>query len=430
MLEIFFETYGCTANYNSTEIMKGLVRQAGLNITEDENFADLIVINSCIVKTATQEKIRRKIQDLLKKNKKIILAGCMPRLNSKIFPEYQERNLFFLDTTHVKDLISLIKDIQENNYLQEKYLKWRKEIKLNLPKIPKEKLIGVTQISEGCLGNCTYCITRLAKGRLFSYPKDEIIKSIKNDLGSGCKEIWLTSQDCASYGNDAKEFLLPELLQEICKAKKNFKLRAGMMNPNNVLQILPELIQIYKDKKIYKFLHLPIQSGSNRILKAMNRYYKKEDIKKIIKEFRKEFPEIHISTDVIVGYPGETEKDFNETYELVKFMNPETINISKFGKRPGTRAEKLEEISPGIMRKRTSKLAQLHKKLCNENQKKFLEKEFEVFANQKGFGNTYLARDENYKLFAVISKEKILGKKVKVKVKKLTPHYLISEMVI
>lgn len=427
MLEIYFESYGCTANHNSTEIMKGIVRQAGFNITSNPDFADLIIINSCIVKEPTQEKIRRQIQDLLKKNKKIILAGCMPRLNKD---KLDRENIFLLDTTHIKDLINLIQDIKNQTYDREKYLNLRKEIKSNLPKISKEKFIGINQISEGCLGKCSYCITRFAKGELFSYPQEEIISSIQSDLESGCKEIWLTSQDCASYENDKNKSSLPDILKEILKIKKKFYLRIGMMNPNNVLKILPELIEIYKDKKIFKFLHLPLQSGSNKILESMSRDYTKQDFLKIISEFRKEFPDIHISTDVIVGFPGETEDDFQETYDLIKELKPETINPSKFWPRPKTKAVNLpDQIPSEIKKQRATKITKLHHEICNENQKRFLNTEHEVLVDQIGFPGTYLARDENYKLFAIQSKEKILGKKLRVKVVRITPHYLISEVV-
>jgi threonylcarbamoyladenosine tRNA methylthiotransferase CDKAL1 len=425
-LEIYFETYGCTANYNSTEIMKGLVKQAGLNITSNPDFADLIVINSCIVKEPTEEKIRRRIQDLLKQKKKIILAGCMPRLNKE---KLNKKNLFLLDTSHIKNIIHLIEDIQKNNYKSEKFLEQREEIKLNLPKISKEKYIGITQISEGCLGECSYCITRIAKGKLFSYPKKKIIQSIKNDLQSGCKEIWLTSQDNASYGNDDKKYKLPELLNEIIKLKNNFFIRVGMMNPNNVLKILSELIEIYKNKKMFKFLHIPIQSGSNKILKSMRRKYKKEDFLKIISEFKKKFPEMHISTDVIVGFPGETERDFQETFDLIKKIKPETLNISKFWPRPGTTASRIQNQIPSkIKKQRATKIAELHKNICNKNQKKFIGTNHKVLVDKKGFEGTYLARDENYKLFAVRSKKDILGKIVDIKIEKVTPHYLIGEI--
>lgn len=429
MLELYFETYGCTANYNSTEIMKGLVKQAGLNITNDENFAEMIIINSCIVKEPTEEKIRRRVDDLLKQNKKIILAGCMPRLNRQ---KLQHPNLFLLDTTHVKDIVNLLKDIQSNQYDEKKYLSLRKEVKLNLPKVPKEKIIGINQISEGCLGECSYCIARLAKGKLSSYPLNEIINSITHDLESGAKEIWLTSQDCANYGNDAKEHSLPKLLKEILKLKYKFHLRVGMMDSNNILPILDELVEIYKNPKMFKFLHIPIQSGSNKILKSMKRKYKREDIQKIIRVFRKEFPDMHISTDIIVGYPEETDEDWKQTLELIKEMSPETINPSRIYFRQKTEAYKIpkeKRTDEKTITQRTTELGKLHKEICNENQKRFLGKEIEVLVDQIGFPGTYLSRDENYKLIAVNSKEKILGKKIKAKIKQVSSHYLIGGIV-
>ncbi|MBW2969253.1 tRNA (N(6)-L-threonylcarbamoyladenosine(37)-C(2))-methylthiotransferase, partial [Candidatus Woesearchaeota archaeon] len=411
MLEIFFESYGCTANKNSTEIMKGLVREAGLNITLNPNFADLIVINSCIVKSPTQEKIRRRVIDFLEQKKKVILAGCMPRLNQK---NLQKPNLFLLDTSHVKNLLNLIQDIVNKNYDSEKYLKLRKEVKANLPKISSEKKIGITQISEGCLGACTYCIVRLAKGKLFSYPQEDIINSVKKDLEAGCKEIWITSQDNAAYENEQGRYSLPKLLKKILNLKGKFFIRIGMMNPNNIKKILPELIELYKHPKMFKFLHIPIQSGSNKILKAMNRFYTKEDVLKIIKEFKKQIPNITISTDIIVGFPGETNKDFQETLNIIKKIKPEILNRSNFGPRPGTPAANLKEISPETMKKRATELMNLHLKICKENQKPWIGKKVKVLIDKKGFENTWLGRAENYKLFAVHSKQNILGKFVNV----------------
>ena len=439
MIDIYFETYGCTANYNSTEIMKGVVINSGLNITSDIKRADVIVINSCIVKEPTEEKIRRRISDILEKfpDKKIILAGCMPRINKDKLLE-QKSQLYLLDTSQTKNISNLIKDIYDNDYEPEKYLKKRNETKLCLPKFPEHKLIGITQISEGCLGNCSYCITRFAKGKLFSYPEEKIIESVKSDLDAGCKEIWLTSQDNASYGLDFEnpKRVLPELINKITSLSNKFYLRIGMMNPDNVLLILDELIEVYKNKKVFKFLHIPVQSGSNRILRSMNRNYTKEKFLEVINSFKKEFPEIHISTDVIIGYPGETEEDFNETFDLIKEIKPETINISKFWPRPGTPAASSESESKKIpqeeLKKRVLKIARLHKEICINEQSNFLNTTHNVLVDQKGlpgFPNTYLARNKNYKLFAVTSNKKLLGKTIDVKVKKTTPHYLIADVV-
>src|SRR3989344_5991699 len=392
--EIYFESYGCSANHNSTEIMKGLVKSAGLNITTNINYADLIVINSCIVKEPTEEKIRRQVQDLLKERKKVILAGCMPNLRKKSFIQ---NNLYMLDTSHIKDITNIIIDIKNNTYDQEKYLKKRNEIKLGLPKIPQEN----------------------------------IIESIKRDISAGCKEVWITSQDNSAYGKDLGGYLLPELIQEILELPGKFFVRIGMMNPDNVLKILDELIKIYKRPKMFKFLHIPIQSGSNNILKAMKRKYTKEDVLRIIDKFKKEIPDITIATDIIVGFPGETEKDWQETIDILNKINPEILNKSNYGIRPGTEAEKLnsKEISAEIMKSRAIELSDLHLNICNKIQNKFIGKTFEVLIDKKGFENTWIGRNNCYKLFAVPSDKNLIGKIVKVKVKKTTPHYLIGEVV-
>ncbi|MBD3247403.1 tRNA (N(6)-L-threonylcarbamoyladenosine(37)-C(2))-methylthiotransferase [Candidatus Pacearchaeota archaeon] len=433
--EVYFETYGCTANLNSSEIMKGLVKQAGLEITNNIEIADLIIINSCIVKGSTQEKIRRRVSDLLKKGKRVVLTGCMPRLNKKKF--LKKENLFLLDTKRATDIIRLIQDIVNGNCNSscDKYLKPNDEIKAALPKISSEKQIGITQISEGCLGDCTYCVVRLAKGKLFSYPKEKILKSIKRDVEAGCNEIWITSQDNAAYGNDIsnkdgkKKYLLPELLENILKIKGRFFVRLGMMNPNNVLKILPELIELYKNPKMFKFLHIPIQSGSNKILKEMNRKYKIKDVLKIIKEFKREIPEIVISTDIIVGYPGETQEDFLKTLNVVSKIKPEILNRSNFSSRSGTPAADLKPIKPRIMKKRSNQLMKLHLQICKELQKPWIGKEIKVLVDKKGFENTWLARTSSYKLVAVHSKENLLGKRINVKVKGSSPHYLLAETI-
>lgn len=426
MLEIYFETYGCTANYNSSEIMKGIVKQAGLNLTSDPDYADIIVINSCIVKEPTEEKIRKKFTDYLADGKKVILAGCMPRINEK---KLQKENLYLLDTSQSRRIAELIKDIMENSYDQEKYLKKRNEIKADLPKVSKEKYIGITQISEGCQGTCAYCIVRIAKGPLFSYPKEKIIESIKKDISAGCKEIWITSQDNAAYGNESGQYLLPELLKEILELKGDFYVRVGMMNPNNVLPILGQLIEIYKHKKMFKFLHIPIQSGSDNILSEMNRKYVREDVQKIVKEFRKQIPNLLISTDIIVGYPGETEKDFWDTLKLYEEISPEIVNPSNYYHRSGTPASSLEKLDPKIVKERSTELIILHKKICKELQELYENWEGKVLIDSKGYGNTYLGRMiPEYKLVAIQSNENILGKIVNARVEKVTPHYLIASL--
>jgi MiaB-like tRNA modifying enzyme len=427
---IFIETYGCSANQNNSEIMAGLLNQAGFLITNNEELADIIILNTCVVKSKTESKIKRRIQDL--KSKKIIIAGCMPETDIKALKKLN-RNLIFLGTHHFRDIVKVIRDYQEKNLdekQQNRYIEIKDEEKLNLPKIAQNKLISIHQISEGCLGECSYCKTRLAKGKLFSYPRENIIKSIESDLQNGAKEIWLTSQDNASYGLEKKgKSELPELLKDILNLKHNFKLRLGMMNPNNVLSILNELIEIFKDKKMYKFVHIPIQSASNRVLENMNRFYKIEDVENIITAFVKIIPNITIATDIIVGYPTEQEEDHKKNLEFIKKFRPSVLNLSKFSKHKQTLAGKLKELPNKIVKQRTTELMKEHRRTAEENKKVFLNKEIKVFINRKISENLYESRDENYNIVLLKTGKENLGKNVKVFIREIGVHHMQADII-
>lgn len=423
---IFIETYGCSANQNNSEIIKGKLTEAGLQFTENPEIADIIILNTCVVKEPTENSIKARIIELEKLNKPIIIAGCMPQVRKKWLTR---KNIYLLGISHITEITKLIRRITENNYNNLEFLANSKEVKLNYNKINSKKLIGITQTSEGCLGNCNYCQVKLVKGNLFSYPEENIIENIQNDLKKGCKEIWLTSQDLASYNlenNDKPAFI--NLLKKVLSINSNFKLRLGMMNPNHVLPILDNLMKIYEDEKVYKFLHIPVQSGSNKILKSMNRKYTKEQFIDIIKKFRTLFPEIIISTDIIVAYPGETEEDFQETLELIKQTKPDVMNFTRYWPMTGTRAAKLNQIDRKTASKRAAQVQKLHLQISLERNKPYEGKELVVFVNEQQ-GTNCLARDENYRLVVIKSRENLLGKTLKVKIKQAFSHYLLAEVI-
>jgi threonylcarbamoyladenosine tRNA methylthiotransferase CDKAL1 len=432
---IYIETYGCSANQNNSEILSGILMQSGYQLTNNEKIADIIIINTCIVKGKTEQKIKRRIQNLsrLYKSKLIIIAGCMPETDFNSLKKINPK-LIFLGTHHFTEVIKLIKDFNENQLTSKEqlnYLSKRNEEKILLSKISQNKLISIIQISEGCLGDCTYCKTKLAKGKLFSYEKEKIIKQIESDLQAGAKEIWITSQDNASYGLDkeGKKPMLPELLNEILKLKHNFKLRLGMMNPNNLFPILEQLIQIYNNKKMYKFIHIPIQSTSNQILKDMNRNYNIEKVEEIINKFKKEIPNITIATDIITGYPTETEKDNEKNLDFIQNFKPDVLNLSKFSSHKSTEAGKLSPLSKEIINKRATELMQLHRKTAEENKQKFRNKTLNVFINKKISENLYESRDDNYNIVLITSKDKsILGKNINIKIKNMGVHHMIGEI--
>jgi MiaB-like tRNA modifying enzyme len=283
-----------------------------------------------------------------------------------------------------------------------------------LPRIRKNNIINIVQICEGCLGDCSYCIVKKVKGKLNSYPSDKILKEIEGSVRTGCKEIWLTSQDNGCYGIDNDNSIV-ELLKRVIKIKGNFKIRLGMINPNHVLEHLDALISVFKDDKMFKFLHIPVQSGSDKILKDMNRYYTSDDFLKIVKAFRKEIPEITIATDIIVGYPTEGDSDFKQSIELIKELKPDVLNISRYWQMPGTEAAELPQLDVKEIMKRSKEMSSLFDSIALENNKKLVGKEYKVLVDEGKKGN-WIARNDNYKQIIINSDKELYGKCLNVKV--------------
>lgn len=347
-MKIFIKTYGCQANLNDSEIIAGILEKEKFEIVDSEKKAEAIIINSCSVKNKTQSKIFHYIEK--NKDKKIFVGGCLSRTI-----DIKKRYPFVLgvfDTNSIKE----IKKIIEKN--KDKFSDEKTE-KIILPVKRKNKKTAIIQISEGCLNDCTFCATKFSRGNLKSYSIEKIKKSFEKSVKEGCNLIYLTSQDNGCYGFDIKTNL-PELLNSLLEVEGNYKIRIGMMNPWHAVKILPELLKIYESDKIIKFVHLPIQSGSNKVLKDMKRLHGVKEFVKIIKEFRKKFSDISIATDIIVGYPTETEKDFEETIKLTEKVKPEVLNIATFSSRPKTKASKLKQLSSEIIKSRTKKINDIY----------------------------------------------------------------------
>jgi len=421
MAKIFIKTFGCSANYNNSEIMAGLLIKEGHQIVNKPKDAELTIVNTCTVKLPTEKKVKRKISDFFKLNKKIIIAGCMPEVQKdmlkKISPE-----LSFVGVHHTKEIANAVNKVIDGHLVD--LTGKRNETKLNIPVKRKNNIIQIIQISEGCNGECTYCIVRLAKGKLFSYPEDKIIKQINSAVKDGCKEIWLTSQDTAAYGQDINTNLV-SLLRKIISIKEEFKVRIGMMDPNNLILILDDLIELMKSEKIFKFLHIPVQSGNDEILKKMKRPYKISEFKKIIKKLRKEIPEITISTDIICGFPGETEKQFEDSINLMKETKLDVLNISRFWPRPGTEAALMKnQVHGRITKKRSQILTKEFNKICIERNKKWLGWKGGVLVDEIGQEGSFIGRNYCYKPVVIQSKDNLIGKKVNVRIIKTTNHAL------
>jgi MiaB-like tRNA modifying enzyme len=426
MSNIYIKTYGCSSNQAESEIMAGLLQKAGYDIVENIVNADLIIVNTCWVKQVSEQRLMFYLKDMQNKypDKKLIISGCAPEAAYKeIVDTAPDASL--VSTHHITKITQAVQKTFGGKRIE--FLGESKEVKLCLPRIRKNPIIDIVEISEGCNGNCTYCATRLAKGKIFSFPSEKIIEEISLSVKNGCKEIWITAQDTACYGLD-DGIKLPELLNEITNIPRKFFVRVGMMNPNNVLPILPDLISAFRSEKVYKFLHLPVQSGDNEILRNMSRRYKIEDFEEIVKAFKENF-RIQLWTDIIVGYPNETREQFENTLELIKRVMPDWVNVSKFGSRPDTEASKLKLLPSSIVKERSRIASELVRAVSLEKNKEWIGWVGTVLISEKGKkAGQWIGRNFTYKPILVESKENLFGKLLDVKVVDTTHSHLMGSL--
>jgi MiaB-like tRNA modifying enzyme len=423
---VYIETYGCSANKSDSEIMMGLLAQVGYPIVDSIDLADITIINTCIVKTPTAKRMERRIKEIYNSGKPLIVAGCMAKAEleriEKLAPKAS-----IITPDAVDKIVNVVKKTLDGEKV---VVDSEKKEKVLLPRIPFSKIISIVQISSGCLSACTFCETRIAKGVLKSYRPSYIIERIKEDVKNGFKEFWITSQDNGCYGFDIRTNLT-ELLNAIVKIEGNFLIRVGMMNPLHLIKrkyLLKSLIDVFKNEKIFKFIHIPLQSGSNKVLKDMNRNHTVEEFLEIVKELRESAPDITIETDIIVGYPTESEEDFEKTFEILKTFEPDVVNISRFFPRPKTPAEKLKQLPINIVNERSKKIHELVREIALRKNKKYLGKILNVFIDETGKNGTYIGRTENYKPVVVKSEENILGKILSVKIVDVKSNFLIGEI--
>lgn len=409
MQNIYVETYGCSNNIAESQIIKGILSNKGFILVNNIENSDIIIINTCSVKEATVNKMLYRIKQILTKypDKKLVIAGCLPETHYSEIKEIAP-NASIVSTNHITKIDKAIFKIIKNEKVE--FVGKNKEVKVLLPKIQENKIVSIIPICSGCNSFCYFCATKYAKGDIFSFPEDKIIKEIEIAKEYGAKEFWITGQDVSCYGLDRSEVsLLPNLLENILSTiKGKYFIRIGMMNPKNLIKISNEMLRIYKDERIFKFLHLPVQSGSNKVLKLMNRGYEKEDFIDIVEKFRRHFKELNLWTDIIVGYPGETEEDFLETVELIKKVEPNKVNISKFSPHKIVPSSKMKQIPTNIKNERSKILYEICKEITNKRNKIWIGWEGEVLIDKIIKGKGYVGRNYAYEPIIIQNDKKIL----------------------
>jgi threonylcarbamoyladenosine tRNA methylthiotransferase CDKAL1 len=428
---VFLESFGCSSNMSDGEFMSGSLREAGFELVDSAAEADVLIYNTCGVKTPTENRAIEVLKRAGRmEGKRLIVTGCLPLINPKRLKE-QVRSDAVLGLNLGSDIVIAVNEVVNERPCNHSKMESVARPSLLLPRKALNPVVSIVPVAQGCLGACSYCCVVLARGHLRSVSVDEITERVKCDLSSGAKEVWLTGQDTAAYGRDIRTNLAA-LLNNLCQLNGDYMIRVGMMTPNLALNMLDDLIEAFQDEHVFKFVHLPVQSGSDKVLKRMNRQYTAKQFRSLVKTFRKSIPETTIATDIICGFPGETHDDFEESLNLIEELKPDIVNISKFFARPRTAAEKINlKVMNAEVSDRSRRMTPLVKKISSERNRAWLNWKGRILVDERGKRpDTFIGRNFSYKPIVVRSKNKSpLGTFVDVKVTKAFQTYLEAEIV-
>ncbi|XP_057331761.1 threonylcarbamoyladenosine tRNA methylthiotransferase [Microplitis mediator] len=427
---IYLKTWGCTHNSSDTEYMAGQLAAFGYQLTEEKDKADLWLLNSCTVKAPAEDHFRNEIEAGQKNGKHVVVAGCVPQGAPKTG---FLKGLSVIGVQQIDRVVEVVEETLKGNTVR--FLGQKKEAgrkiggaSLSLPKVRRNPLIEIIAISTGCLNQCTYCKTKHARGQLGSYPPEEIVARAQQAFEEGVVELWLTSEDTGAYGRDIGTNL-PELLWKIIEIiPDDCMMRVGMTNPPYILEHLEEISRILNHPRVYSFLHVPVQSGSDQVLVDMKREYSRAEFQQVVDFLNDKVPGVTIVTDIICGFPTETDKDFAETMSLCIKNKFPSLFINQFFPRPGTPAAKMPKVPTKLVKRRTKELSDFfqsyepygHK--VGEVQRVLVT---EISHDKKHF----VGHNKFYEQILLPMKEEIMGKMVTVKIVQATKHSMKAQLV-
>ncbi len=406
-MKYFVESYGCTMNFGEGRKLSRDMASMGYSEASSADDADIVILNTCTVVETTEKRMLARISELKKMNKEVIVTGCMAKVQPKRI-DIRLPDSIIVPPSDYHEFAKLVAD---------KY-------GIAGPALPiHQGTDAILPVAQGCLGNCSYCITKFARGKLKSYDHDGLVSEFNGFIDAGAKEVLVTAQDTACYGLDTNGSL-PNLLRSMLRKEGDYRVRIGMMNPNHLRGIAEDLLAVMDDDRMYKFLHVPVQSGSNEILKKMRRGYNAEQFMELVDVLRSTIPEISIATDVITGFPGETDEDHQKTMQLVKDLHADTLNITRFSARPGTEASGMEQLHGRILKERSTELTELKNSVEYDVNKRLIGQRFRALATETGKEGT-IVRTEYYRP-VVVREDVPLGTFVDVEVTDCRPTYLFG----
>ncbi|KAL2911544.1 hypothetical protein HK105_208988 [Polyrhizophydium stewartii] len=439
---VFVKTWGCGHNNSDGEYMAGLLAAEGYNVILEHNRADeadVWVLNSCTVKGPSQQTFVNDIQRGRTAGKRVVVAGCVPQAS----PSGEDwRGLSVIGVQQIDSVVAVVEETLKGNMVR-----MMRDAKaatpaggkrkaggapLDLPKVRRNPFIEIIPINTGCLNQCTYCKTKHARGDLGSYTPEEIIARVESVLDEGVREIWLTSEDTGAYGRDIGVTIV-DLLWGILAAmerhpSKTAMLRVGMTNPPYILEHLHEIARVLNHPRVFAFLHVPVQSGSTRVLSDMRRLYTIEDFERVVDVLRENVPGVTIATDVICGFPTETDQDFDETMRVLEKYRFPVLHISQFYPRPGTPAARMKRLQSTVVKARSRRATTFFESYTPYDA--LLGSEQTVLVTeQSADGEHYVGHNKPYHQILVPKDPALMGRTFRVRITKCAKFYMRGELV-
>lgn len=383
----YVRSFGCQLNVSDGEKIKGLLKKAGYDFTDDEHEADIIILNTCAVRESAEDRvfgIIGSMKKLKEENPSLIIgiSGCMTaqeHVAEKIKKSYPQVD-FVMGTSAINSLPSLLLECLKGKKFSADISEYD-DFSEQTEQVRESTFKASVPIMFGCNNFCTYCIVPYVRGRERSRLPEDIINEVKNLVDSGYKEIMLLGQNVNSYGKDLKNGIsFPELLRELNKINGDFIIRFMSSHPKDASH---ELIDaIFECDKVANHLHLPVQSGSNTVLDRMNRRYTVKKYLETVEYIRKKSPDFSLTTDLIVGFPNETDDEFNSTLDLIKKVKYDNIYSFIYSRRTGTKAsEIIDTISETVKGKRMRELLEVQREISTENYKRFIGRKMRVLVD-------------------------------------------------
>lgn len=383
--------------------------EEGHELTDDS--PDVVVLNTCTVKGPTQTAIESRLEELTRLGKKVVVAGCFSQ-SSPDHPLLQDFPVVGPDSA---DQIALA----IRSAVEEKPVQLLKRKKAPLPLVPPTHSPSkpfILSISQGCLSSCSFCMTKLARGNLRSHTIRHLRNTTREAIARGHQEIYLTSQDTSAYGLDIGTDLV-HLLDSLLSIDGDFFIRIGMANPQHFSHFQKDLWKLFESENLYRFLHIPVQSGSEPVLLHMRREHTAKDYLCLVEEGRSRYPDLSIATDIICGYPTETEKDYADTLSVLRESRPDAVNISRFWPRPGTRAAQLKELPGSLVKTRTREVTRTYHRISRARNRSWLGWEGDVLVTE-GPKQERRGRNRSYKQVLLRSRKGLsIGERTGVQIK-------------